>query len=53
MNATPTRPWTPEEENKLGELIIGAKSVEAINGYWEYRAMANEEYEDYQRRAQW
>jgi len=30
MNATPTRPWTPEEENKLGELIIGAKSVEAI-----------------------
>ncbi len=24
-----------------------------INGYWEYRAMANEECEDYQRRAQW
>jgi hypothetical protein len=28
--ATPTPPWTPEEENKLRELIIGAKSVEAI-----------------------
>jgi hypothetical protein len=30
MMATPTPPWTPEEENKLRELIVGAKSVEAI-----------------------
>jgi hypothetical protein len=30
MTATPTPPWTPEEENKLRELILGAKSVEAI-----------------------
>jgi hypothetical protein len=30
MKATPTPPWTPEEENKLRELILGAKSVEAI-----------------------
>jgi hypothetical protein len=28
--ATPTPPWTSEEENKLQELILGAKSVEAI-----------------------
>ena len=28
--ATLTTPWTPEEENKLRELILGAKSVEAI-----------------------
>ena len=28
--ATPTPPWTPEEENKLRELILSAKSVEAI-----------------------
>jgi hypothetical protein len=27
---TPAPPWTPEEENKLRELILGAKSVEAI-----------------------
>jgi Myb-like DNA-binding domain len=28
---TPTPPsWTPEEENKLRELILGAKSVEMI-----------------------
>jgi hypothetical protein len=30
MKATPTPPWTPEEENKLRELILGAKSVEVI-----------------------
>jgi hypothetical protein len=30
MMTTPTPPWTPEEENKLRELILGAKSVEAI-----------------------
>jgi hypothetical protein len=30
MMATLTKPWTPEEENKLQELILGAKSVEAI-----------------------
>jgi hypothetical protein len=30
MMATLTTPWTPEEENKLQELILGAKSVEAI-----------------------
>jgi hypothetical protein len=30
MKATPTPPWTPEEENKLRDLILGAKSVEAI-----------------------
>jgi hypothetical protein len=30
MTATPTPPWTPEEENKLRELILGAKSVEAV-----------------------
>ena len=28
--AMPTAPWTPEEENKLRELILSAKSVEAI-----------------------
>jgi hypothetical protein len=30
MMAMPTAPWTPEEENKLRELILSAKSVEAI-----------------------
>jgi hypothetical protein len=30
IKATPTPPWTREVENKLRELIIGAKSVEAI-----------------------
>jgi hypothetical protein len=30
MMTTPTPPWTPEEENKLRELILGAKSVEAV-----------------------
>ena len=30
MKATATPPWTPEEENKLRELILGAKSVEVI-----------------------
>jgi hypothetical protein len=30
MKTTPTSTWTPEEENKLRELILGAKSVEAI-----------------------
>jgi hypothetical protein len=30
MNKTPTPPWTPEEEIKLRELILSAKSVEAI-----------------------
>ena len=30
MTATPTPPWTQEEEDKLRELILNAKSVEAI-----------------------
>jgi hypothetical protein len=30
MMATLTTPWTPEEENKLRELILGAKNVEVI-----------------------
>jgi hypothetical protein len=30
MKATPTPPWTPEEEDKLRELILRGKSVEAI-----------------------
>jgi hypothetical protein len=27
---TLTKPWTPEKENKLHELSLGAKSVDAI-----------------------
>jgi DNA-binding NarL/FixJ family response regulator len=30
MKAPPTPPWTAEEENKLRELILRGKSVEAI-----------------------
>jgi hypothetical protein len=33
MMATPTPAWTPEKEKKLRELILGAKSVEAINDH--------------------
>jgi hypothetical protein len=29
MNATPNLPWTPDEEKRLRELILSAKSVEA------------------------